>query len=122
MPLKLPEIPATHTGPLCLIAFHRAALGMADTLERRMLEDVPLTRNEPGCLTFHIHRDRDDRGLFVVYEIWRDAQALTEHFLKSYAQRFVQEASDYESGDMRVQFLTMSSPYDPGRNAARSPT
>jgi quinol monooxygenase YgiN len=53
----------------------------------------------------------------VVYEIWRDAQALTEHFLKPYAQRFVQEASDYESGDMRVQFLTMSSPYDPGRNA-----
>lgn len=79
MPLTLPILPEAdrgETGPYCVIAQHRAKPGLADALEQRMLADIPLTRAEPGCLQFHLHRDRADRNLFVVYEIWRDLAAL----------------------------------------------
>jgi quinol monooxygenase YgiN len=112
MPLTLPILPEAdrgETGPYCVIAQHRAKPGLADALEQRMLADIPLTRAEPGCLQFHLHRDRADRNLFVVYEIWRDLAALKFHFDQPYVRQFVADASPMEAGDMSVQWLIMSS-------------
>ena len=89
--------------------------GTADALERRMLSDLAATRAEPGCLQFHIHRDRTDRDLFVIYEVWRDISALRTHFATRYVQRFVAESAPFEAGEMDVQFLIMSSPYAIGQ-------
>lgn len=118
MALTLPDFPepgADEVGPYCIIATHRALPGKADAFERRMLEDIPFTRSEPGCLAFHIHRDRAEPDIFVVYEVWQDRRALLVHLDTDYAQRFIREATDYETDDMRVQFPTMASPYAAGR-------
>jgi quinol monooxygenase YgiN len=114
MPLTLPTLPEPsegELGPYCVIARHRAKPGLADALERRMIADLAMTRSEAGCLQFHIHRDRSDPYLFVVYEVWRDIAALRHHFAQPYVQRFVAEASAYEPGDMEVEWLIMASPY-----------
>ena len=34
---------------------------------------------EPGCLDFEVARDLDDRGRFLVYEVYRDALAYQAH-------------------------------------------
>lgn len=117
MPIALPDLPeqgAEGTSPLVTIAKHRAAPGKADELERRMLEDLAATRAEPGCLQFHIHRDREDRDQFVIYEVWRDPDALKAHFETDMVQAFVRDSAPMEGGDMEVQFLVMSSDYDVG--------
>ncbi len=111
----LPEPDPKDTGPFVVIAKHRAIPGTADQLEKRMLLDLANTRAEHGCLQFHIHRDRTDRDLFVIYEVWRDVEALKTHFVTDYVRAFVRESAPYEAGDMDVQFLTMSSPYAVGR-------
>ena len=87
MPIVLPKLPdpdLDETSPYCVIAKHRAKPGKADAYERRMLADLANTRAEPGALQFHIHRDRSDPDLFVIYEVWRDVQAFREHFEQPY--------------------------------------
>jgi len=119
MGIVLPPLPhpdEEESGPYCVIAKHRAVPGTADALERRMLADLESTRGEPGCLQFHIHRDRADRDLFVIYEVWRDIAALRTHFETNYVRRFVIESAPFEAGDMDVQFLVMSSPYTIGQS------
>jgi quinol monooxygenase YgiN len=112
---KLPELAPGETGPYCLIAKHRAKPGKADAYERRMLADLEKTRAEPGALQFHIHRDRSDPDLFVIYEVWRDIQALHEHFEKPYVKQFVVDSAEYIEGDMEAQWIVMSSQYVTGR-------
>ncbi len=111
----LPETAAGETGPYCVIAKHRARPGKADAYEKRMLADIPNTRAEPGALQFHIHRDRSDPNLFVVYEIWKDRDALLKHFEMPYVKKFVADAAEYVAGDMEVEWLIMATSYTAGR-------
>jgi quinol monooxygenase YgiN len=80
-----------------------------------MLADLEKTRAEPGALQFHIHRDRSDPDLFVIYEVWRDIQALRDHFEKPYVKQFVVDSAEYIEGDMEAQWIVMSSQYVAGR-------
>jgi quinol monooxygenase YgiN len=111
----LPEPVPGETSPYCVIAKHRAKPGQADALEKRIIADAKKTREEPGALQFHIHRDRFDPNLFVVYEIWKDINALRKHFGKPYVQQFVADSVSYHDGDMEVQWLVMSGEYTKGK-------
>src|SRR5262249_59186779 len=91
----LPEPPPEEKGPYCVIARHRAKPGKADAYQRRMLADLVRTRAEPGAMQFHIHRDRSDPDLFVLYEVWRDVRALRDHFAQPYVQQFVKDSAEY---------------------------
>ena len=118
MALTLPDLPVPahrEDTPYCVIAKQRAAPGQGDALVARMLEDLEATRSEIGCLQFHIHRDRSDPDLLVIYEVWRGISALKSHFDESYVRKFVADAGTYEPGDMETQWLEMLSPYAAGR-------
>jgi quinol monooxygenase YgiN len=118
MPIVLPQLsdPApTESGPYCLIAMHRARPDRADAYQQRMLADLEKTRSEPGALQFHIHRDRFDPNLFVIYEVWKDIAALREHFDKPFVRQFVEDAAEYVDSNMEVQWLIMASNYIPGQ-------
>jgi quinol monooxygenase YgiN len=118
MPIVLPKLPdplAGETGPYCVIAKHRALPDMADAYERRMLADLEATRSETGALQFHIHRDRSEPRLFVIYEVWRDVEALRRHFDTPYVKQFVADSAQYIDGDMEVQWLVMASNYVNGK-------
>jgi quinol monooxygenase YgiN/catechol 2,3-dioxygenase-like lactoylglutathione lyase family enzyme len=117
-PITLPTLPepaAGETGPYCVIAKHRAKPGKADAYEKRMLADIPNTRAEPGALQFHIHRDRSDPNLFVVYEVWKDRDALRKHFEMPYVKKFVADSAEYVGGNMEVRWLIMASEYTSGK-------
>jgi len=114
MPIVLPRLPepaANEMGPYCVIATHRALPGKADAYERRMLADLERTRAEPGALQFHIHRDRADPQVFVIYEVWQDIAALRAHFETPGVRQFVADSAQFVDGDMTVQWLVMKSPY-----------
>ena len=51
----------------------------------------------------------------MIYEVWRDVQALREHFEKPYVKQFVVDSAEYIEGDMEVQWMIMDSGYVPGR-------
>jgi quinol monooxygenase YgiN len=112
---RLPDVSPAESGPFCVIAKHHAIPGKANALEKRMLADLEKTRAEPGALQFHIHRDRFDRNLFVIYEIWKDIAALREHFEAPYVRQFASDSAEYEEGNMEVQWLIMASEYAAGK-------
>ncbi|MBJ3816542.1 antibiotic biosynthesis monooxygenase [Shimwellia pseudoproteus] len=37
------------------------------------------SRNEPGCLAYHLHQDVENPAHFVFIEQWQDQQAIDEH-------------------------------------------
>jgi quinol monooxygenase YgiN len=79
MPIVLPTLPDAaldETGPIA----------SSPSIERNAVTPM---RAEPGALQFHIHRNRFDRDLFVIYEVWRDVDALRAHFERAYVQQFV---------------------------------
>jgi quinol monooxygenase YgiN len=114
--ITLPELPAQDQGEMGRIALSLSIArnpGSADAYEQRMLADLERTRAETGAVQFHIHRDRFDRDLFVIYEIWRDRKALQEHFDQPYVKQFVADSARYIAGGMQVEWLIMSSKYLP---------
>ncbi|PVM88117.1 antibiotic biosynthesis monooxygenase [Caulobacter radicis] len=106
-----PPLPdAGETGPYALVGTARARPGMADQLEARLVSLVEPTRQEAGCVAYHVHRDRADRDLFVFYEAWSDRAALLKHFEEPYILGFLADRADYLDGELKVRWLRMSSP------------
>jgi quinol monooxygenase YgiN len=105
----LPPVDEDETGPYTLIGTCRAKPGCAQALEALILELVEPIRSEAGAIEFHVHRDRADRDVFVVYEIYRSREDLMQHIAKPYTQRFIEHCRPLVEGPLRQQFLRMSS-------------
>ncbi len=50
---------------------------------------VPLSREEPGCLQYDVHRVADDPRSFVLWERYVDDAALEAHTEAPYVQELV---------------------------------
>jgi 2-iminobutanoate/2-iminopropanoate deaminase len=63
-----------------------AVAGREAELRRRLVELASRTVAEPGCIRFEIFEVPDSPGRFVLWEIFRDAEALREHMAADYTQ------------------------------------
>ncbi|WP_421021683.1 putative quinol monooxygenase, partial [Klebsiella pneumoniae] len=52
---------------------------MADAFENLFRPYVEPSRQEPGCIEYHMLRDQQDPSLFVFFEVWADQAALDVH-------------------------------------------
>lgn len=109
MDIYLPEPDTDEQGPYALIGSCRARPGCADALEALILGTVAPIRAEQGALEFHVHRDRADRDVFVVYEIYQTIADLKRHLTQPSTQRFIRDVQPLVDGPLRQQFLRMSS-------------
>jgi quinol monooxygenase YgiN len=50
----------------------------------------------------------------VIYEIWRDVEALRKHFEKPYVKQFVIDSAEFIEENMEVECLVMASEYELG--------
>jgi quinol monooxygenase YgiN len=57
----------------------QAADGCGDELEAVLQRLATATRNEPGNEVFVVHRSRDERDVFLGYEVFADDDALAAH-------------------------------------------
>ena len=53
--------------------------GEEEAVERALRTMAPLSRAEPGCIAYQIHRDPDNPRVFFLYECWADQAALDAH-------------------------------------------
>ncbi|MEU1122485.1 putative quinol monooxygenase [Streptomyces sp. NPDC005899] len=108
------------TQPFALVGTARPKAERAEELKQLLLSFVEPTRQEPGCLEYHLHEDRNDPGVFVFYEAWRSQADLDAHLALPHMQAFWERRMDYLETDLDVHFLTMHSPYQSaGRTGAR---
>jgi (4S)-4-hydroxy-5-phosphonooxypentane-2,3-dione isomerase len=63
-----------------------------------------LSRKEPGCLMYQVHRSQKDRGRFLIYEQYRNEAALdlhrnSPHFLE-YARNQLPKIAERKEGEL----------------------
>jgi quinol monooxygenase YgiN len=97
--------------PYSLFGFVRAKPEKAAELEALLLSFVAPTRQEPGCLEYHLHRDQNDPTRFGFYEVWRSRADLEQHMALPLIRRFLDHRAEYLIGDLDIHWLDMQSPY-----------
>ena len=63
--------------------------GESDTVEEILRRLAPLSRAEPGCVQYEVHRQADDPNAFVLFERYVDEAALEAHTASPHAQELV---------------------------------
>jgi quinol monooxygenase YgiN len=62
-----------------VIARITAKPGSADTLRQLLGELVGPTRQEAGCLSYHLYQRESEAEVFYTVEEWRDAASVAAH-------------------------------------------
>jgi quinol monooxygenase YgiN len=87
-------------------------------LEKILQEFVVQTRQEPGCIDYHLHQSDADPNVFVFYENWRSRGDWDLHNQKPFLKSFLDKRTDYLAKDIEVRTYTMRSAYDkPGHKS-----
>lgn len=89
----------------------------ADAFEALFRAYVEPSRAEPGCIEYHMLRDRHDPTLFIFYEVWASPEHLAVHSALPHMQRFHQQRMTYLRRDFEIREIDMLSP----SSALRSP-
>lgn len=67
----------------------RARAGEESSVERALLEVVGPSRDEAGCVSFHVFRSMRDRRLFYIHSRWVDEAAFQTHASLPHTRRFL---------------------------------
>ncbi len=94
---------------LTLIAHLYARPDKRSDLEEILFSLVLPTRQEPGCVDYHLHQSDENQNHFMFYENWRDQDAFEEHLKMPYLVDFWERRLSYLERDIELKFFTMTS-------------
>lgn len=81
----------------------------AEAFEQLFRPYVEPSRQEPGCLEYHMLRDQQDPSLFVFFEVWASKADLDVHSALPHMRAFFEKRMDYLERDFEIQSLDMLS-------------
>ncbi|MDD2088587.1 MULTISPECIES: putative quinol monooxygenase [Pseudomonas] len=87
----------------------------AEAFERLFRAYVEPSRQEPGCIEYHMLRDKQDPSLFVFYEVWASKADLDVHSALPHMREFFEQRMDYLERDFDIQLIEMLSPCSASR-------
>ena len=87
----------------------------AEAFERLFRAYVEPSRQEPGCIEYHMLRDQQDPSLFVFYEVWASKADLDVHSDLPHMREFFEQRMDYLERDFDIQLIEMLSPSSASR-------
>jgi gluconate 2-dehydrogenase gamma chain len=70
---------------------------------------VAPTRQEEGCIGYHLHTSDDDPNLFMFYENWRSRQDLEEHLAMPHLAVLRERGHELLAAEVEVKFYTLQS-------------
>jgi quinol monooxygenase YgiN len=95
-----------------IVAFLRAKPGKRDELREVLEGFVAPTREEEGCVDYHLHASDDDPDLFMFYENWRSRKDLDDHLGKPHLTPLRERGEELLATPVEIRSYTMLSPYD----------
>jgi quinol monooxygenase YgiN len=104
-----PEPAAGEAGPYALIVSLQAKPGSGDALNELLLSGVEGTRAEPGCLAYHLNRDRLDPDSFSFYESYTGLDAFRRHLEAPYIAALLEKLPPLLARDNSMTFFTVPS-------------
>lgn len=87
----------------------------ADAFDTLFRAYVTPSREEPGCIEYHMLRDQQDPTLFIFYEVWASQAALDQHSALPHMQRFFEQRMEYLERDFEIRRIDMLSPASASR-------
>ena len=88
----------------------RSAPGRREDLRSAMVAILGPTRAEAGCLRYDLHEDREDPDVLAVYEVWRDAAALSRHRESDHVREINSRIHELTVGGLRRLQLRLIEP------------
>ena len=88
-----------------VVATIKALPEAAEALKAEMLELIPKTIQESGCIQYFLHQDNTDPNTFIFYEQWSDDEALQKHLASPHLQAFL-KSTQGRTADFAVNKLT----------------
>jgi quinol monooxygenase YgiN len=96
---------------LTLIAILQGKPDKRDELLATLRAFVKPTREEPGCVDYHLHVSDDDPNQFIFYENWRSRPDLDVHLKTPPLTAFFNRRMDLLEKDVEMRFMKMDSAY-----------
>jgi len=81
----------------------------SDAFEALFAAFVEPSRKEPGCIEYHMLRDKQDPSLFMFYEIWASKAHLDVHSALPHMADFAEHRMEYLERDFDFQLIEMLS-------------
>ncbi|MGY2290742.1 putative quinol monooxygenase [Pseudomonas sp. SDO528_S397] len=103
------------TAPVGFILHAKTRPEKAADFEALFRAYVEPSRQEPGCIEYHMLRDQQDPTLFIFYEIWASQAALDEHSGLAHMKQFHDQRMTYLERDFDIRAIEMLSPSSASR-------
>ncbi|WP_449431176.1 putative quinol monooxygenase [Pseudomonas putida] len=82
---------------------------MSEAFETLFRAYVEPSRQEPGCIEYHMLRDQQDPSLFVFFEVWASKADLDVHSALPHMAEFFAKRMEYLQCDFDIQLIDMLS-------------
>lgn len=99
------------SGKLTVVGRLVARAGKEHELGKALLEVAGASRQEPGCINYDLHVDRDDPGRFLIYENWTSDAALQAHFDMPHSRGLAARFEDLLAVPLAMEKLTELTPW-----------
>lgn len=73
---------------ISITALLTAKPGKEEELLAELKKVLEPSRGEEGCIQYDLHQSKEDEGLFVFYETWKDQAALDSHSSSSHYKAY----------------------------------
>ncbi len=90
---------------LHVVAVMQARPGREAELEALLRGLIAPTRDEAGCLAYHLHASPDVPGQFTFIEEWTGRAALEQHFASNHLQSARAKMPELVAGDLDLRLL-----------------
>ena len=78
--------------PITVIAKVTAREGFEKELENLLTGLIGPSRADEGCNTYILHRDPENSGNFMFYEVWSSREALDKHLAQPHLKDFLRQS------------------------------
>ena len=97
-----------------LIASYQVSEGNEERVADLLRDYIPLTRAEPGCVSFVAHQSTEDPAIFILYEQYVDQAAFDAHAASAHYDEVAAKQIRPLLADRKVIFLNILEPADGG--------
>ena len=86
-----------------IIARLRARPGRVEDLQRLLAALLEPTRNEAGCMSYTLLRNREDPAEFAFVEMWENETVLERHLEADHVRKALERFPDLLAGELDMR-------------------
>jgi quinol monooxygenase YgiN len=94
---------------LTVLAKVKAREGKEEDVKKELLTLVDLTRSESGCVSYDLHKSKNDNRLFMFYENWTSTEDFDNHLNMPHLKDFIKRTENMLAEPIEVTLWELMS-------------